>query len=189
MLAVEELSHSAVRINGGFFVMKREFLDMIEPRDELVEETFEQLIAERELIAYQYEGFFQAMDTIKDRQSLENLHESGQAPWRRFPTEDGLRPPCCLRTYVLTLSPAEPLRRVLAIGCHADDIEIGCGGTPLALIDANPELEVDWVVLVSPGDRAEEARASAASFLAGAADSRVEVHQFRDGFLPYVGGE
>ena len=39
----------------------------------------------------------------------------------------------------------------------------------LALIEANPELEVDWVVLASPGDRAEEARASAASFLAGAA--------------------
>ena len=79
--------------------MKREVLDMIEPRDELVEQTFERLIAERELIAYQYEGFFQAMDTIKDRQSLENLHESGQAPWRRFPAEDGL-PPAVLPTDV-----------------------------------------------------------------------------------------
>ncbi len=90
---------------------------------------------------------------------------------------------------MLILSPAEPLRRVLAIGCHADDIEIGCGGTLLTLVEANPELEVDWVVLASPGDRAEEARASAASFLAGAANVRVEVHEFRDGFLPYVGGE
>jgi len=90
---------------------------------------------------------------------------------------------------VLTLSPAEPLRRVLTIGCHADDIEIGCGGTLLALIEANPGLEVDWLVLASPGDRAEEARASAASFLAGAVNARVEVHEFRDGFLPYVGGE
>ena len=85
---------------------------------------------------------------------------------------------------MLSLSPAEPLRRVLAIGCHADDIEIGCGGTLLALARRNPELEVDWVVLAAPGPRADEARASAADFLAGCAVARVEVHEFRDGFLP-----
>jgi LmbE family N-acetylglucosaminyl deacetylase len=90
---------------------------------------------------------------------------------------------------MLSLSPAEPLRRVLAIGCHADDIEIGCGGTLLSLGRANAELEVDWVVLASPGSRADEARASAADFLAGCAVARVQVHEFRDGFLPYVGGE
>jgi LmbE family N-acetylglucosaminyl deacetylase len=91
---------------------------------------------------------------------------------------------------VLNLSAAEPLTRVLAIGCHADDIEIGCGGTLLALAEANPELEVDWVVLAAAGEqRAAEARASAAAFLDGLATSRVEVHGFRDGFLPYVGGE
>ena len=90
---------------------------------------------------------------------------------------------------MLSLSPAEPLRRVLAIGCHADDIEIGCGGTLLSLGRANAELEVDWVVLASPGPRAEEACASAADFLAGCAVARVQVHEFRDGFLPYVGSE
>jgi LmbE family N-acetylglucosaminyl deacetylase len=87
------------------------------------------------------------------------------------------------------LSPAEPLRRILAIGCHADDLEIGCGGTLLTLVAAYPELEVDWVVLAAPGERGDEARASAAAFLEGAAAARVEVHEFRDGFLPYVGGE
>ena len=90
---------------------------------------------------------------------------------------------------MLSLSPAEPLRRVLAIGSHADDIEIGCGGTLLALARANPKLEVDWVVLAAEGDRADEARASAEGFLAGVATSRVEVLGFRDGFLPYLGGE
>ena len=91
---------------------------------------------------------------------------------------------------MLTLSVAEPLRRVLAIGCHADDIEIGCGGTLLTLARSNPGLEVDWVVLASPGhERAAEARASANAFLAGAAKARVAVHGFRDGFLPYVGAE
>ena len=90
---------------------------------------------------------------------------------------------------MLSLSPAEPLRRVLAIGCHADDIEIGCGGTLLMLARAYPELEVDWVVLAAEGSRADEARASAEGFLAGFASSRVQVFGFRDGFLPYLGGE
>jgi len=90
---------------------------------------------------------------------------------------------------VLSLSAAEPLRRVLAIGCHADDIEIGCGGTLLTLARSNPELEVDWVGLAAPGERGVEAQASAAAFLDGVVKARVEVHDFRDGFLPYVGGE
>ena len=90
---------------------------------------------------------------------------------------------------MLNFSPAEPLRRVLAIGCHSDDIEIGCGGTLLALARANPKLEVDWVVLAAHGGRADEARASAESFLAGVATSRVDVFGFRDGFLPYLGGD
>ena len=88
---------------------------------------------------------------------------------------------------MLNLSAAESPRRVLAIGCHADDIEIGCGGTLLTLARSNPDLEVDWVVLAAPGQRGAEARASAAAFLDGVAQARVEVHDFRDGFLPYVG--
>jgi LmbE family N-acetylglucosaminyl deacetylase len=90
---------------------------------------------------------------------------------------------------MLSLSSAEPLRRVLAIGCHADDIEIGCGGTLLTLTRAHPELEVDWVVLAARNERADEARASATAFLASASSARIEVHPFRDGFLPYTGGE
>jgi LmbE family N-acetylglucosaminyl deacetylase len=89
----------------------------------------------------------------------------------------------------LTLAGREPLRRVLVIGSHADDIEIGCGGALLTLTRAIPELEVDWVVLAAPAERGEEARASAAVFLAAACAPRVEVHGFRDGFMPYVGGE
>jgi len=89
---------------------------------------------------------------------------------------------------LLTLSAAEPLHRVLAIGSHADDVEIGCGGTLITIALSNPGLEVDWIVLAAPGERAGEARASAADFLAGAGAARVEVHDFRDGFLPYVGG-
>ena len=84
---------------------------------------------------------------------------------------------------------ARPIERVLAIGCHADDIEIGCGGTLISLSRARPGLALTWVVLAAPGDRAGEARASARAFLADAEISDVRIHEFRDGFLPYSGGE
>lgn len=89
----------------------------------------------------------------------------------------------------LSLSGGEPVRRVLAVGCHADDIEIGCGGTLLTLCRAFPGLEVSWVVLAARDEREREARASAEAFLAPAARSEIEIHGFRDSFLPYAGGE
>jgi LmbE family N-acetylglucosaminyl deacetylase len=79
--------------------------------------------------------------------------------------------------------------RVLALGSHADDIEIGCGATLLALTRGSPEIDVMWVVLGADGERGREARASAEVFLASAAKADVEVRGFRDGFLPYIGGE
>jgi len=80
-----------------------------------------------------------------------------------------------------------PLRRLLVLGCHPDDIEIGCGGTLLALTRAHPGLDVTWVVLSANGDRADEARASASNFLAAAGSAEVLLHDFPDGFLPYAG--
>ena len=83
---------------------------------------------------------------------------------------------------------AEPkIERILAVGCHADDIEIGCGGTLLALTRADPALHVTWVVLAAQGERAAEATASATTFLSSARDSDVQVLGFRDGFLPHEG--
>ena len=84
VIAVEDMSRSDVRINGGFFVFRREIVDLIEPGDDLVEETFARLIAAGELVAYSYDGFFGMMDTIKDRQMLEVMHETGQAPWQHL---------------------------------------------------------------------------------------------------------
>jgi LmbE family N-acetylglucosaminyl deacetylase len=77
--------------------------------------------------------------------------------------------------------------RLLAVGAHSDDLEIGCGATVLALASARP-ISVDWVVLAATGDRATEARASAAAFLPDV-DLRVRIEGFRDGFLPYEGRE
>jgi LmbE family N-acetylglucosaminyl deacetylase len=78
--------------------------------------------------------------------------------------------------------------RVLALGCHSDDVEIGCGGTILALAEATP-LEVCWVVLSGDDERAAEARASADDFLAGARVATVILGAFKDSYFPYVGGE
>jgi glucose-1-phosphate cytidylyltransferase len=80
--SVQDMSRSDVRINGGFFICAKELLDWIEPGDELVEETFAKLIPRGEVGAFVYDGFFGPMDTIKDRQRLETLYESGSAPWR-----------------------------------------------------------------------------------------------------------
>jgi LmbE family N-acetylglucosaminyl deacetylase len=85
---------------------------------------------------------------------------------------------------------ADGIESVLAIGCHADDIEIGCGGTILALLERNPELEVTWVVLSATGEREAEARASSTAFLAAAErEPRIVLESFRDSFFPYVGAE
>ena len=79
--------------------------------------------------------------------------------------------------------------RILAIGCHADDIEIGCGGTILRMLASVPEVEVCWVVLSAHGDRVDEVHASADAFLQGSTQRQVIVRDYRDGFLPYSGGD
>jgi LmbE family N-acetylglucosaminyl deacetylase len=88
----------------------------------------------------------------------------------------------------LRLGAGERVESVLAIGAHADDIEIGCGGTLLSLAELYPEATVHWVVLGADGPRAEEARSSAADFTAGFSSAEIVVESFRDGYLPYSNG-
>lgn len=73
---------SDVWINGGYFMFRRSIFDYIGDGEELVVEPFNRLIAEGQLIAYKYEGFWRAMDTLRDRQVLEELVEKGETPWR-----------------------------------------------------------------------------------------------------------
>jgi len=81
--SVERLGEADVRINGGFFVFRQEIFDVIGPGEDLVEEPFARLIDRGELIAYPYDGFWEPMDTIKDKQKLDSLFEGGTAPWLR----------------------------------------------------------------------------------------------------------
>ena len=78
---------------------------------------------------------------------------------------------------------------VLCLGAHSDDIEIGAGGTILQWINSGVRLDVHWCVLSAEGERAVEAEASAAAFLAGASRIQIELAIFRDTFFPYQGGE
>jgi LmbE family N-acetylglucosaminyl deacetylase len=82
--------------------------------------------------------------------------------------------------------PGETLR-VLALGAHSDDIEIGAGGAILSLIAAGVRVEATWCVFTGEGVRAKEAEASARDFLDGAARIDIALGGFRDGFLPYDG--
>ena len=79
------------------------------------------------------------------------------------------------------------LNRLLCVGAHSDDIEIGCGGTILKLCEDYPALEVMWVVFSAEGERADEARASAADFLQRAGKSHVVVKDFKTSFFPFQG--
>lgn len=74
--------------------------------------------------------------------------------------------------------------KLLCLGAHSDDIEIGCGGTVLALLEKHPEAEVKWVVFSGQVIRAQEARDSAELFLAKAGQKTVVLHDFRDSFFP-----
>jgi LmbE family N-acetylglucosaminyl deacetylase len=79
--------------------------------------------------------------------------------------------------------------RVLCLGAHCDDIEIGCGGTILKMAHTSKNLAVHWIVFSSNPQREQEARDSADAFLAGVAKKTVVVHKLRDGFFPYIGAE
>lgn len=91
-------------------------------------------------------------------------------------------------TLKLHLKEKEPLK-LLLVGAHSDDIEIGCGGAVLKLIEEYPDVEAHWVVLSSTRDRAEEARTSAELFLDQISRKSIVVQNFKDSFFPYIGSD
>ncbi len=89
----------------------------------------------------------------------------------------------------LALRPADEPLRVLCLGAHADDLEIGAGGTVRRLVREHPGARFRWVVFAAAGERADEARKSAGWFLAGAGAAEVELHAFRESYFPWIGAE
>ncbi len=89
---ITAIARTNLRINGGYFVFRREIFDHIQDGEELVQEPFERLIAARQLLAYPYDGFFASMDTFKDKQHLDELDARGQAPWEVWRRRNGKAP-------------------------------------------------------------------------------------------------
>ena len=75
------MNNGSVRINGGFFVFKRAIFDYLGDNEELLDEPFQRLVKEKQLVGYRYDGFWESMDTFKDKQHLESLYASGSPPW------------------------------------------------------------------------------------------------------------
>jgi glucose-1-phosphate cytidylyltransferase len=72
-------------INGGFFVLEREVLDLVDGDATVWErEPLERLATTGQLSAYRHDGFWHPMDTLRDRQLLEDLWASGDAPWKTW---------------------------------------------------------------------------------------------------------
>jgi len=91
---VHDISHvgqAGLWINAGFFIFKREIFDYLRDGEELVEEPFRRLIAERQLVSYPYTGFWACMDTFKDKQMFDELNARGKPPWEVW-SRPGTRP-------------------------------------------------------------------------------------------------
>jgi glucose-1-phosphate cytidylyltransferase len=74
--------NSEIWINGGFFLLKPAIFDYMSDGEELVIEPFARLIKENKLMAYKHTGFWRSMDTLRDRQVLEDMMEKGEMPWK-----------------------------------------------------------------------------------------------------------
>ena len=88
----------------------------------------------------------------------------------------------------LSLHPGSPLK-ILCLGAHSDDIEIGCGGTILSLSETYPNCVLYWVVFSAIGVRAEEAKRAASLFAGNVKMKELRLETFRDGFMPFQGAE
>ena len=78
---IRHVQQTDFRINGGFFVLRKEIFGYLRDGEELVEEPFQRLIEERRLMAHRYDGFWSAMDTFKDKLNFDNMFARGETPW------------------------------------------------------------------------------------------------------------
>jgi glucose-1-phosphate cytidylyltransferase len=76
-----QISESEFWINAGFFCLRRQIFDFVEEGDELVEKPFQRLMAKRQLAVYRHHGFWQSMDTFKDKITFDRMEARGNCPW------------------------------------------------------------------------------------------------------------
>jgi len=78
---IQDIAQTGLRINGGFFILRTEVFDHLRQGEDLVMDAFKRLLAENQLMAYRYDGFWESMDTFKDKQRLDDMYGRGDAPW------------------------------------------------------------------------------------------------------------
>lgn len=84
---ISHIGHSGLWINAGYFVFRNSIFDYIEEGEDLVHEPFKRMISQQKLMAYKYDGFWQSMDTFKDKQRIDDLYVSGDVPWEVWKTD------------------------------------------------------------------------------------------------------
>jgi glucose-1-phosphate cytidylyltransferase len=80
--AIKDVASSDIRINGGYFVFRKDIFHHMKNGEELLHEPFQRLVGNEQLLAYKYDGFWAAMDTFKDKQLLDDAYAKGDAPWQ-----------------------------------------------------------------------------------------------------------
>ncbi len=123
------------------------------------------------------------MDTFKDKQRFDEMEARGDTPWQVWKT----RLARCFGCVSTRLD--RPIERVLCLGAHCDDLEIGCGGTVMKLAAMRHALDVTWVVFSGSDARAARPGRARPSLLRGVEHQEVVIKQFRDGFFPSRIGE
>ena len=88
--AINDVSRSDIRINGGYFVFHKDIFKYMNDGEELLHEPFQRLVEQEQLLAYQYDGFWAAMDTFKDKQLLDDLYARRHSPWEVWKPRSGL---------------------------------------------------------------------------------------------------
>jgi glucose-1-phosphate cytidylyltransferase len=86
---IKAITETDLRINGGYFLFKRDIFRYIRDGEDLVQEPFQRLMAEDQLLAYPYDGFLASMDTFKDKQQLDDLYARGNPPWQVWKNGNG----------------------------------------------------------------------------------------------------
>jgi glucose-1-phosphate cytidylyltransferase len=83
---IHAIDDGSVRINGGYFIFRKDIFEYMQDKEELVMEPFHRLLKQQQLLGYVYDGFWASMDTFKDKQQLDSLYATGAAPWEIWRT-------------------------------------------------------------------------------------------------------